>query len=196
MRSWRIVLNLAGSWLSREIVLFSSFVLAGTACLWFRPDIPTVGWLVTILGFDVLIAVDMVYRYAVRREPNLPHSASVFLTGLLLAGVLAGNPALAGTAGTAKLILYLRRKIPTPLERSATRWLIGGARLGIGLVLPALLWGIGQADLLPLVTLVTLGEVIDRLEYYVELEVMTPKLQMAEDLARMLDRDRRLTNQS
>jgi DMSO reductase iron-sulfur subunit len=180
-RAWRIVLNIANSWLSREIVLFSLFALAAVAYMWLGPFGAAVAWALTVLGFATLLAIDMVYEYALRPAPGLPHSASTFLTGLLLAGVLASHPALAGAAGASKFVLYAWRKTGMARGRESVRILVSSIRLLLGLVLPTAVWIAGFGDWWLLITLVLAGEVIDRCEFYVELEFMTPALQMTVD---------------
>lgn len=190
-RAWRIVLGVANSWLSREIVLFGTFVSAGAVCLWFSPIGAAFAWSVTVLGFAALVAVDMVYRYGLRAGASLPHSASVFLTGLLFAGVLGMDPALAGTAGCAKAVLYLVRRSGAGRSASVAAHVAAALRIGLGILMPAVLWIGGWAGPWVLVSLVCLGEAIDRGEFYRELEVMTPDLQMTLDEHRMLSRSDR-----
>jgi DMSO reductase iron-sulfur subunit len=186
-RAWRIVLNVADSWLSREIVLFNLFVVAAATYLWLRPTGQWLAWSATILGFVALIAVDTVYRYGVKTASNLPHSASVFLSGLLLAGVMGLNPALAGTAGLAKLALYIWRKIE--LQQLGGRGLLAGVtRIGLGILVPVALWTTGSPGIWLVVSFVMLGELIDRWEFYLEMNIMTPELQMALDLDQRIGR--------
>ncbi len=178
-RAWRIVLNVGRSWLSREIALFSVFVVVALLYLWIEPLGSVLAWAVTMLGFLTLLVLDMVYRYALSRSSGVPHSASTFLTGLLFAGVLASHPALAGVAGVTKLVLYTRRRIADVQRRDRRASLVGGIRLLLGLILPAALWIAGGESSWLVVAFVLVGEVIDRCEFYAGLQFMTPELQMA-----------------
>jgi len=177
-RAWRIVLNVANSWLSREIVLFGVFGAAAVAYMWLGPFSGAAAWSITALGFATLLAIDMVYQYALGRPSGVPHSASTFLTGLLLAGVLASQPALAGAAGFTKFVLYAWRKVPDVRRRKASRAVAGAIRLLLGLMLPAGLWIASGESWWLVLALVSAGELIDRCEFYAELEFMTPELQM------------------
>jgi len=185
-RAWRIVLNVAGSPLSREIVAFGLFAGLGTGYLLLASrSVPATGFVVA-LGLLALAAIEDVYRYTLRPAALLPHSANVLLTGPLLAALLLpGVPAanlLAAVIGGAKALLYGGRKLS--LARQGTDWrpLLTVLRLGIGVVIPGLI-AVLSGPRGALVVCVLAGELIDRCELYDELEVMTPRLQMARDLA-------------
>ena len=143
-----------------------------------------VAWIVVVIGILALTAIDRVYRYTHRPGANGPHSADALITGLFLAGVSAGSTPVAGVAGIAKLLLYVGRKRAFHRAGLPVRPLASITRIGIGLLLPPLLWPLG-ADY-ALVIAVGLGELIDRLEYYQEMETVTPGRQMVLDLRAML----------
>jgi len=180
-RAWRAVLNLRSSWLSREAALFSLFVVLGTVYLGLPRDPAWIGAAATLSGLAALVSMDMVYKFAIK-PMTAPHSAGVLLTGLFLTGVLAANPWLAGIAGVVKLSLYLWRKMAaakngTPIHPVATALRIV---LGFGIPLTLAPAGVYTVSLCSVLA----GELIDRIEYYAELEIMTPERQMAIDLAR------------
>ena len=132
------------------------------------------------MGFLALVAIDRVYRYAHRPAADGPHSADALVTGLFLAGISAGSTTLAGIAGVAKLLLYVRRKMAFSRSGLPVRPVASLIRVGVGLLLPPFLWLLG-ADVVVLAA-VGLGELIDRFEYYAELETMTPARRMVLDL--------------
>ena len=199
-RAYRAVANLAGSWLSREILLVTLF--AGLATIFLVWQIPhamvgsmwlaprsAVGWSVALLGFAGLLAVDRVYQVTLRPGAGWPHSAGVFLTALYLVGVWAHVPLLAGAAGTVKLFLYLTRK--RGFARSGRPWwpTVSLLRVTGGLVVPLVALLTDPARLTEVALAGTLlGEGIDRCEYYAELEIMTPARQMVTDLTARLQR--------
>jgi Fe-S-cluster-containing dehydrogenase component/DMSO reductase anchor subunit len=186
-RAWRAVLGVASSWLSREVLAFTLFVASGAAYLVAAPGGAVLGWIALGLGAVTLIAVDMVYRVALRPGVTVPHSAGAVLTGLFLAGVLAGTPVVAGIAGVAKLGLYVWRKVGFVQAGMAKRPVLSLLRAAC-LPAAAAVWAAGVPPTGALVLVpVLLGELIDRGEYYAELEIMTPDLQLARDLARRLE---------
>ncbi len=201
-RAWRAILNVAHSWLSREILGFTLFVGFGTLYLaisagWLaavlapgHPAAGALGWIAMAFGMLTLISIDRVYDFAIRPVPKLPHSAGAVLTGIYLAGLFTATPWLAGGAAGLKLGLYVSRRVAwrrmtsvVGRSGSVAHFGISAARIGIGLLLPAVawVWGSEIASTL-IVSTALLGELIDRAEFYDELEIMTPARQMAQDL--------------
>jgi DMSO reductase iron-sulfur subunit len=195
LRAWRAVLNVAHSWLSREILGFALFVVFGTTFLagsagmvpglsagWDRYASP-LGWTALACGLLMLISIDRVYDFAIKPVPRLPHSGGALLTGLFLAGILAANPLLAGATGALKLALYIARKAAMSSRAGSVRPGVCTLRIGIGLVLPAVAWALAPASARALVVgTAVIGELLDRAEFYDELEILTPSRQMANDL--------------
>jgi DMSO reductase anchor subunit len=179
-RIWRAMLNLRRSWLSREVVLFSTFFAAACVSV-LRPGVTgSVRWVIAGFGLAALYAMDMVYR--VRGQPVLtvPHSAMAMLTAAFYIGILTANPVLLWPAGTVKLVLYLaRRKRPVPGGK-----LLAPVRLGVG-ILPALaLAATGTVSVATAMFGAVIGELIDRGEFYAGLRFLTPTHQIDTDLAR------------
>lgn len=189
-RSHRAVLNLRRSWLSREVLSLSAFLITALAYLWWLPDSLIVGGTAILLGFLALYCADQVYSVLERAGPGYRHSASVLWTGFFLTGVLLGSAWLAGAFGFAKLSLYVIRKLRFIELRRPIRPGLSAARLALGFVLPFALWylePIGWRDYI--IAAALLGELIDRGEYYTELESTSPALEMREALAqRIADR--------
>jgi DMSO reductase iron-sulfur subunit len=184
-RAWRAVRNWRHSWLSREIILFSSFVALGACSLAMPRRTGWPMWAVTAIGFAALYAVDRVYGVTATRELAL-HSARAVLTGLLFLGAALVAPAVFVAVAAIKLVLYVRRK--AAFRRAGREWrpLASGLRIGVGLVLPALAWFALPG--LPALALAALfaGEAVDRCEFYLELDIPSPAAQAAADLRREL----------
>jgi Fe-S-cluster-containing dehydrogenase component len=184
-RAWRAILNVRRSWLSREITGFGAF--AGLGILSLFPGTPAaLGWVAAIAGFLALFAMDRVYDPVRTRDATPLHSADVVLTGLLLAGVFAREPWLAGPVALVKAALFL-------IGPNGRRWTAGFAfdllRLGVGFVAPAALWSAGApGGTLPILLLVLIGEIADRCAFYLGLEITTPRRQAETDLAAVLAR--------
>jgi hypothetical protein len=175
LRAWRAVLNLRHSWLSREITFYFAFVALTAAGLFLPSAGQALGWAGVLSGFAALFCVDRVYDSVATRGSLRFHSAGAVLTGLFLFGILAGSALLAGLAGLTKLVLYADRQ---PWSKSFGRLFASMLRLGFGFVAPLALWGVYPGWVLPAVVV---GEVIDRCEYYFDLDLITPRSQIALD---------------
>jgi hypothetical protein len=150
-------------------------------------------WLVilaAILGVSTVFSVDRVYD-VVRPPASLPvHSSDTLLTAMLVATLLLGWIPLSLTVMAVKLVLYVgRRRVGSTPGRSfpSEKWdrLLPGLRLGLGFVLPVLLWALGpEAWSVWALPGIAASEIFDRAEFYHELEIVSPRRQAA------LDRDR------
>lgn len=182
-RIWRAVLNLRGSWVSREVALFSAFFVAACACTLRSEDSPgSVLWVVAAVGFASMFAMDMVYRVPGQPFLAVPHSSMAMLTAAFYTGILTVNPVLIWPTGTVKLVLYLaRRERPSPAGA-----LLAPVRIGVG-ILPAL--ALATTGTVPVGTAIAgavIGELIDRAEFYAGLRFLTPAHQIDVDLARQV----------
>lgn len=186
-RAYRAVLNVRRSWLSREVVSFSAFFAAGVVYAGSGADSVIIGAMAALLGFLALYCADQVYSVLERSGPGYMHSASVLWTGFFLTSVLVGSAWLATAFGFLKLALYVFRKLRFIENHRPVRPGVSAARLALGFVLPAALWLLQPVDWrYPLLASVLVGELIDRAEYYAELESTSPRLLMREALERMV----------
>lgn len=182
-RAWRAVLNVRRSWLSREILFFMLFVAA--VAYQSLPDAAggaVVVYATAVSGVAALVAADRLYHRT--RAPGVAwHSAQTVPTALLFAGLLSGNIVLFGLMCALKTSLYLKRKYAKHRSRQSARpWLTRLRVLG-GLAAPLLLWWHGSPAFYPyVVLLVVAGEITDRTEFYLDLDVPSPAGQMAADL--------------
>jgi DMSO reductase anchor subunit len=183
LRTWRAILNVTRSWLSREVLFVGLFVMSGAIHLATAPEENWVGWVAIALGLTALFSMDMVYQFAIRPRPRVPHSASMVLTGPLLAGVLLLNPAFLAVFGSTKAILYCLRKVAMSRDGSDGKRWASAIRLGVGLIVPAALWLLDAQGFHGLIILgVLVGEFVDRAEFYSELDFTSPQRQMKIDL--------------
>jgi len=179
-RAWRAILNLRHSWLSREITLYSAFTAITSALLFFPAGAGLLAWPAVLAGFTALFCIDQVYESVSGNRWARLHSARALLTGLFLFGILTFNPPIAMLTGLSKLWLYAYRQ---SWNKSKSRALAAVLRLGLGFVAPLAIWRVYPGWILPLVLA---AEVIDRCEYYLDLDIMTPGRQIAADLRKAM----------
>ena len=177
LRAWRAVLNVRHSWLSREVGLVFAFLVLCCLSFWTFPHSQGWVWSAALVGMAALFAVDRVYQVALQAGPSNFHSAHVLFNGLYLTGLMSGCWPLALAAGVLKGILYLRRKGLVDQRGRGLRLLLSALRVAVGFGVPALVFGSGTA-----VVAAILGDLVDRCEYYDELDITTPASTMVEDL--------------
>ena len=192
-RAWRAILNLRRSPVSREVFGFGGLVSLGTLSLaWPAGEFATgIGWLGLAAGLLALISADRVYRPVYQGGRPALHSGGALLTGLFLAGLLAGMSWLAAPVGAFKLYRYVTRHLAelSATDRAQRRWPGAAARFGLGFLVPGLAWAWTG---LPLPTwalgAALIGEAEDRAEFYSGLEIVSPARQLRRDLkARLVD---------
>ena len=184
-RAWRSILNIRNSWLSREILFYGMFMALSVLWLFFRPNI-YVGIVTSLAGFACAYAVDKVYKVSRKTTQIDIHSASVFLTTLLLFSLFTMNEQFLVIILVIKTLFYVYRKIYFFIHKKPIRYFLSIVRILVGFVLPFIIWNqmelsLGQIFILALIV----GEVVDRIEFYLELDIITPAKQINEDLATM-----------
>ena len=181
--AWRALLNVRSSWLSREIAAYSLFV--GSSGLFFLISPTTLaGILSVLLGLATLVSIDMVYASIERRPTPVEKSGSVLITGILFFAVLAQISLLMVAILLWNCVVYIR-EIRKARRRNLLRLLVSGVRIAVGIVLPLLLVGMpGNVWLVAMFVLI--GESVNRVEFYLDLDIVTPRSQIAEDILKEL----------
>jgi len=179
LRGWRAILNVRHSWLSREILCFLAFTVLAALML-LIPGGRDLALPAALAGLLALLCMDQVYARVAARGGVWLHSAGALLTGLFLYGLLTHDALVAGVAGLAKLALYAFRK-----NWTGGRWrpVATTLRLSLGFILPLATWNAGLDWVLPAVVA---AEVIDRAEFYLDLDIRTPRHQIELDLRKHL----------
>lgn len=107
--AFRAFLNWKTSWLSREVLFFTFFMIASVLYL-LVPDIKWMGYIAIFLGITCAVSVDNVYFIIAGTEKRFFNSAQVWITMLFF--IVLFNRFLPGIIifVLLKLILYLKRK--------------------------------------------------------------------------------------
>ncbi|MCD6200734.1 MAG: dimethyl sulfoxide reductase anchor subunit [Bacteroidales bacterium] len=168
-RALKAMRNVRHSWLSREIIGFSLF-FASSLLFFLWPGKPFLGLVALVTGVLTLWVMDQVYRFAENRWLFLVHSSSTMLTGLLWISIAWMQ------AYAILFILFL--KIGLYLIRKMSLYRYGKIRYLTFLVIrltalasSAFYLITGPAFLPLLFTILLAGEIVDRIEFYLEQEI-------------------------
>ena len=173
LRMWRFILNLKGSWLSREIFSFSAFL--GLTGLHIMSENQMIGYTAMIFGIFSLISVDQVYKFLKRKDELLLHSGMVSLTLIFLVAWLLEISILIELIILTKGCLYVWRKAALKKKGIPYFPVLFTLRI-LCLLIPYILFDLEWLTNMPLLlTIVFMGELIDRSEFYNESDVPTPK---------------------
>jgi len=176
LRMWRFILNLKGSWLSREIFSFSAFL--GLTGLQIISENQMIGYAAMAFGVFSLISVDMVYKFLKRKDGLVLHSGMVSLTAILFFAWLADISILVELTILAKGSLYIWRK-GTLKKKGISYFPILSLLRILCLLIPYILWDMELIMIFPVYLLMTItGELIDRAEFYHESDIITPKKEL------------------
>lgn len=179
-RAYRAIFNLRSSWLSREI-LFSSLFMASAAGFLLFPGLRFMGWAALLLSISTVFSADNLYLVIANSRKDIFHSAQVTLTLALFMAMF--NFSLPGFIFTAaiKLFLYLRRKFRYRDDALLPAIAISLLRI-IPLLITPVVWMSGDLHEFSGIIFITViaGEIIDRVEFYRELQIVTPEMHMRE----------------
>ncbi|PKQ65903.1 hypothetical protein BZG02_02560 [Labilibaculum filiforme] len=177
-RMWRFILNLKGSWLSREIFSFSAFL--GLTGLQIITQNQMLAYVAMAFGIFSLISVDMVYKFLTRKDELVVHSGMVSLTGILFFAWLIEMPILVELILLLKGSLYIWRKISLRKKKENYFPVLSSIRI-LCLLIPYVLLDLQLALSLPVsLVILFIGEIIDRSEFYYESDVITPEKELNE----------------
>jgi len=165
-RAWRSLINIPNSWLSKEILTFILFFIS-IFLDFYLLDIPSS--LIAFLGISFLFSIDMLYRIATWNWPLKLHSAQTIFIALTLFALLSNKVYLLIFIISFRLTIYVYRKI----FYAEKNWLIPIFR--IILALATIIATIISELILLTIIFFAIGEIIDRIEFYNELNVPKPQ---------------------
>jgi Fe-S-cluster-containing dehydrogenase component/DMSO reductase anchor subunit len=171
-RAWRSILNFKNSWLSKEIVFFSLF-FALVFIDFYIYAIPLV--LKSFIGILFLFSIDMLYRLANWKWPLKIHSAQTIFISLTLFAFFTRSYYLLIFIISFRLTIYIYRK----LKIEKKNILISTIRVA-SLISILIIFNFTSLDSLIFI-LIALGELIDRIEFYNELNVPDPKIEFSKE---------------
>ena len=176
-RAYRAILNLYGSWLSREILLWVIF--SGLSIfylfIWQQLHIGLAG---IVIGFITLYTIDRVYSIDDEQGNLALHSASAPLSGILFFGFASGFYHFAHLILIIKAGLFIYRYFELNYYQNKNKSILSAFRLILLLTGFAVQW----QEIVPVVFLISVaaGEFIDRAFFYEELDTMNPKRMIKE----------------
>ncbi len=193
-KKWRAItaiLNWRQSWLSREILTYALFLILMIPSIFVVPQSTITGWLGVGFIFLSLYSIDQVYNVLPLQVYQKYHSANAFLTGLFWACLFTFFSPGIIIFGTIKLFLYLKRKLSGYNKPAAYGKFLSFLRVTFGFVIPASVWILStEIDMNLIIFCLLTGEIIDRSEFYLELDLITPAQQMKADLEQAIKNNR------
>ena len=177
-RAWRSLLNLKNSWLSREIAAFTLFSVFSVTDLYLG-DTAYFKYLSFCSLILLSISIDMIYNQT--RNRYIWHTGTVSFAILTLSSLLFDSRFIALVILSLGLILYLYRNLIVMQDAKFQVAVI--MRSVLGFLIPIALIVINTNNIVFLLwTLVFAGIIIDRIQFYREIFVITPEIQNELDL--------------
>lgn len=174
-RMWRAVLHVRHSWLSREIAGYTVF--GGLAIMSFL--FPGWVWFVStlIFGLITLISIDSLYRVMPQTRKMLFPAGTVLLIAIYLSLVM--NFGIVWWLLALRMILYVIQTMVRFKNKQVDHLLIICIRVLAGGILPLIF--MDSIEMMALI-FVAAGELIERLEFYMRLDLTSVAQQLHENL--------------
>ena len=164
LRSWRSVINLRNSPLSREIAAF--IVYAGVSSVTVILRIPVLLIASSIIGLIFLLLIDNVYIYTDRKKTVILHSGQTFISALIIVSFISGIVLPFVFMALIKLVSIFYRLLVNKLNNSdiTLRFL-----RTVFLVVPgmSLILHNSNPDIF-IIIIFLIGELIDRILFYID----------------------------
>lgn len=187
-RAFRAIANIGKSWLSREILFFSLFLFFAAISFYLLTDGILLRWLTALFGFLALLSIDKVYEAAYKKLTYKLHSAQTILTGFFVYSLISGDFIILGTTASIKLTLYVYRKIEFHRKSQPVNIKLTAIRILVGFIIPLILLLVDPIEhYIEMIVSALLGELIDRIEFYKEFDIITPEYRKDQDMELMLE---------
>jgi Fe-S-cluster-containing dehydrogenase component/DMSO reductase anchor subunit len=170
IQAFRSVYNIRSSWLSREIVFFTLFI--GIMAFGYFSSVQSIFLLIAsiVLGILSLLSADMIYRKTARVKKTRFHTGEILFIALFL--FLISFPDLLIICVILKNTIYLIRKFFISTQDQSKLLNFTVVKLFFAIVIPAVFYSINQEVLL---FSILISELIDRMEFYNDLEIISPE---------------------
>ena len=164
LRSWRSVLNIRNSPLSREIVAF--IVYAGVSSVTVILRIPVLIIASSIIGLIFLLLIDNVYIFSERKKTVILHSGQTFISALIIVSFISGIVLPFVFMALIKLVLVFYRLVVNKINSSY--FTIRFLRI-VFLVVPgmSLILHNSKPDIF-IIIIFLIGELLDRILFYID----------------------------
>jgi len=160
-------------------LLLSAFIILFPAQIW-------LGWLAIIPAYYTLWAIDKIYHSLPLRSQSF-QTANILLSALYIAALLSDVLPAALLFAAIKAVTYLAGQIRYRDPFKPFTLLLIILRIFAGFAFPALITtGIFPAGKLVMLVSLAFGEIIDRAQFYHEMELITPEIQMKTDFEKRL----------
>jgi Fe-S-cluster-containing dehydrogenase component/DMSO reductase anchor subunit len=173
LRAWRALTNLKSSPLSREILAF--MIYGGTLLITILSGSIVLLIISSITGTIFLVTIDTVYRYADRRKSIVLHSGQTFLTFMIIVSFLSGN--IFSFIFIAVLKVFSMIYLMHLSQNNDKNNLFRIFRIAILLLVCMYIIISGKPDIF-ITMLFLLGELFDRILYYIDFEPISIKKQI------------------
>jgi hypothetical protein len=145
------------------------------------PDTAIISYATVVAGLMTLVSIDMVYTVIPRTSGTNLHSAQVIFTAILYYLILSGAALLTLLLLAGKIILF----IYTEQRNNSLFTFLNWIRVVFGLILPVILWLVAFEPLF-ILGVIWIAELIDRIKFYQQLDIITPKKQIEMDFQKEL----------
>jgi Fe-S-cluster-containing dehydrogenase component/DMSO reductase anchor subunit len=164
-KAWRSIINFKDSWLSREIILFSMFF----ACVFFdfyiiKPPL----FIKYTIGILFLFSIDMLYKIATWKWPLKIHSAQTLFIGITFFAYFNEWYYLLVFIASCRMTIYIYRKYKLQKQNILL------SILRVSSFITALILIAHSTISIIILSILILSEIIDRVEFYNELNVPNP----------------------
>ena len=187
LRSWRSIMNLRNSPLSREIASYLSYALVAFTMLLIR----TPGLLIAslIAGLIFLVFIDNVYYYSDKRQSVILHSGQTFITALMIGSFLSGMVFPFAFIAVIKLGLSVFRLYSNNLKSDYFE--IRFMRIALLSVSGISLVSHISYPELPVIIIFLIGELLDRILFYIDFNPLNINHMINEQLNIEIDEKKR-----
>ena len=174
-KAYYSILNLKTSWISREILLFTIFMLLGLISLYFKSKLLL--FVSAGIGLLFLASVELIYSVMVKKFRTPIHSANTILTAFTFAAIFAQQWSALIVLLAVKTVLFTIRTGASEFGPKPFIALVAFVRLVVGFLVPFGYLAFTEKSFSWWIALsIIFGELIDRVLYYTDIEPERPFL--------------------